>query len=70
MDLRVAELAEAAGVGVDTVRFYQTRGLIPAPRRRGRFAIYSADHLERIRRMAEHVLSNRPDGAAHPWWEF
>jgi DNA-binding transcriptional MerR regulator len=51
MELRVAELAEAAGVGVDTVRFYQARGLIPAPVRRGRFAIYSAQHLERLRRV-------------------
>jgi DNA-binding transcriptional MerR regulator len=51
MELRVAELAEAAGVGVDTVRFYQARGLIPAPTRRGRFAIYSAQHLERLRRI-------------------
>ena len=51
MDLRVAELAEAAGVGVDTVRFYQARGLIQPPLRRGRFAIYTSDHLERIRRI-------------------
>ena len=51
MDFRVAELADAAGVGVDTVRFYQARGLIPPPLRRGRFAIYTRDHLERIRRM-------------------
>ena len=51
MDLRVAELAEAAGVGVDTVRFYQARGLIPGPLRRGRFAIYTGEHLERIRRI-------------------
>ncbi len=51
MDLRVAELAEAAGVGVDTVRFYQARGLIPPPIRRGRFAIYRREHLERLRRI-------------------
>lgn len=51
MEFRVAELAEAAGVGVDTVRFYQSRGLIDAPERRGRFAIYSTAHLERIRRI-------------------
>ncbi len=25
---------------------------------------------ERFRRMAEHVLSNRPDNQTHPWWEF
>ncbi len=51
MEYRVGELAEAAGIGVDTVRFYQSRGLIPPPVRRGRFAIYSADHLDRVRRI-------------------
>ena len=51
MEYRVAEVAEAVGVAVDTVRFYQARGLIPAPERRGRFAIYTTDHLERLRRI-------------------
>ena len=51
MEFRVTELAEAAGVGVDTTRFYQARGLIPAPERRGRFAIYTGHHLERVRRI-------------------
>lgn len=51
MELRVSELAQAAGVGIDTVRFYQARGLLSAPERRGRFAIYSAEHLERLRRI-------------------
>jgi len=51
MELRVGELASEAGVGVDTVRFYQARGLIAPPLRRGRFAIYTREHLERIRRI-------------------
>ncbi|MEZ4331913.1 MAG: MerR family transcriptional regulator [Myxococcota bacterium] len=51
MEFRVGELAEAAGVGVDTVRFYQAQGLIEPPRRRGRFAIYDGGHLERLRRI-------------------
>ena len=51
MEYRVAEIAEAAGVAVDTVRFYQGRGLIPPPERRGRFAIYTGRHLERLRRI-------------------
>jgi len=51
MEYRVAELADAAGVPIDTIRFYQSRGLIPSPERRGRFAIYSTEHLERIRRI-------------------
>lgn len=50
---RVEELAAAAGLGVDTIRFYQARGLLTAPRREGRRARYDADHLERLRRIRE-----------------
>jgi len=53
MDYRVEEIARAAGVGVDTVRFYQGRGLLPAPERRGRIAIYKDSHLERLKRIRE-----------------
>lgn len=42
-------LAEAAGVTVDVVRSYQSKGLLPAPRHHGRVALYSARHLERLR---------------------
>ncbi len=51
MEYRVEELARAAGVPVDTLRFYQARSLLPAPRRQGRLAIYDDDHLERLRRI-------------------
>ena len=51
MEYRVEALAAAAGVRVDTVRFYQSRGLLPKPGRRGRLAIYDADHLQRLRRI-------------------
>ena len=53
MEYRVEELARAAGVPVDTLRFYQARGLLPAPRRRGRLAIYDEDHLAQLRRIRE-----------------
>jgi DNA-binding transcriptional MerR regulator len=46
---RVEELAAAAGLGVDTIRFYQARGLLAAPERRGRIAYYGAAHLTRLR---------------------
>jgi DNA-binding transcriptional MerR regulator len=36
---------------VDTLRFYQARGLLPAPRREGRIAIYGDAHLVRLRRI-------------------
>jgi DNA-binding transcriptional MerR regulator len=51
MEYRVEELAIASGVGVDTIRFYQGRGLLDAPERRGRVAWYGEAHLERLRRI-------------------
>jgi DNA-binding transcriptional MerR regulator len=51
MDYRVEEIAARAGVRVDTVRFYQFRGLLPRPRREGRVAYYDDAHLERLRRI-------------------
>jgi DNA-binding transcriptional MerR regulator len=53
MDYRVEELAGAAQVRVDTLRFYQARGLLPGPRKRGRVAIYDDAHLERLRRIRQ-----------------
>jgi len=51
MEYRVEELAARSGVRVDTLRFYQARGLLPAPRRVGRIAVYDDEHLERLRRI-------------------
>jgi menaquinone-specific isochorismate synthase len=59
-EFRVEELAEAAGVAVDTVRYYQRQQLLASPRREGRRAIYDASHLERlveIRRLADEGFS-------------
>lgn len=53
MDYRVEELAAAAGVGVDTIRFYQGQRLLPPPVRSGRVAWYSEEHLERLRRIRD-----------------
>ncbi len=51
MTYRVEELAAAAGVRVDTVRFYQAKGLLPPPQRVKREAIYSDEHLARLKRI-------------------
>lgn len=48
---RVEELAGAAGVSVDQIRSYQTRGLLPAPRHEGRLAWYGERHLHRLHRI-------------------
>ena len=47
------QLAAACDVSVDTVRFYQSRGLLPQPEREGRVAWYDDSHAERIRRIRE-----------------
>ncbi|MCX3060607.1 MerR family transcriptional regulator [Streptomyces beihaiensis] len=48
----MAELAEAAGITVRTVRFYRERGLLRPPRREGRIAWYDETHLARLRTIA------------------
>ena len=49
MAYRVDELAAAAGLTVELVRSYQTKGLLEPPRREGRVALYGERHLERLR---------------------
>ena len=51
MEMRVEELAKRSGASVDTVRYYQAKGLLPPPRRQGRVALYDDGHLARIERI-------------------
>ena len=51
VEFRVEELSARAGVSVDTIRYYQTKGLLDPPRREGRVAWYGPDHLARIARI-------------------
>ena len=51
MEYRVEELARAAGVRVDTIRYYQAKGLLPPPKKVKRSAVYSSEHLDRIRQI-------------------
>lgn len=77
-ELTIGEAARQAGVGVETIRFYERRGLIAQPSKPQGvgFRIYSADQLKRIRfiRQAQQIgfslheiqelLSLRADPAA------
>jgi DNA-binding transcriptional MerR regulator len=56
----VEQLAQACRVSVDTVRYYQSLGLLPPPEREGRVAWYGPEHVERIRevrRLQRHGLT-------------
>lgn len=50
MELTVGKVARAAGVGVETIRFYERRGLVdPPPRRASGYRIYPEVTVPRIR---------------------
>jgi DNA-binding transcriptional MerR regulator len=53
MEYRIEQLARTAGVAVDTIRFYQGKGLMEPPRREGRITWYADGHLSRLRRIRE-----------------
>jgi DNA-binding transcriptional MerR regulator len=48
----VDELAVRSGVPSRTIRFYQGQGILPAPVRRGRIALYAEEHVDRLRLVA------------------
>jgi len=47
--LTIGKLAAAGGVGVETIRFYQRKGLLEQPTRDGGIGRYGADDLRRLR---------------------
>ena len=47
--LTIGRLARAAGVGVETIRYYQVRGLLPVPSAVGAFRYYPVELIARIR---------------------
>jgi MerR family mercuric resistance operon transcriptional regulator len=47
--LTIGKLAAAGGVGVETIRFYQRRGLLETPTRDGGIRRYGSEDLRRLR---------------------
>lgn len=47
--MRIGELGKATGLDVETIRYYEKEGLLPAPGRQSNgYRAYSAAHLERL----------------------
>lgn len=46
--LTIGRLARAAGVGIETVRYYQQRELLPIPEATGTYRYYPPDVIDRI----------------------
>ena len=49
METTIAGLARAGGVGVETVRYYQRRGLMPTPDGGGGVRRYGGAEVRRLR---------------------
>ncbi|WP_306751758.1 MerR family transcriptional regulator [Paracoccus actinidiae] len=47
--LSIGKLAEAGGVGVETIRFYQRKDLLPTPVRDGGIRRYDEEDVRRLR---------------------
>ena len=50
---RIDELAQRAGVTVDTIRYYSREGLLPPPVKVGRNKLYGPEHLDRLERVRD-----------------
>lgn len=47
--MRIGELAQTSGTPIETIRFYEREGLLPAaPRTEGNYRIYTPAHAERL----------------------
>ncbi|HWP18766.1 MAG TPA: Cd(II)/Pb(II)-responsive transcriptional regulator [Burkholderiaceae bacterium] len=47
--MKIGELAQTAGTGVETVRFYEREGLLPLPARSsGNYRVYNGEHVDRL----------------------
>jgi DNA-binding transcriptional MerR regulator len=47
-EMTIDELAQLVGLPSSTIRLYRTRGLLPAPTRRGRAAFFGPGHVSRV----------------------
>lgn len=52
-ELTIDELSASTRVPSRTVRFYQSKGVLPAPRIRGRVAYYGPEHARRLELIAQ-----------------
>ncbi len=47
--MKIGELATCTGCQVETIRYYEREGLLPAPQRsEGNYRVYDATHVERL----------------------
>jgi DNA-binding transcriptional MerR regulator len=47
-DLSIEDLENHSGLPVRTLHYYMAEGLLPGPDKRGKYASYSQEHLDRL----------------------
>ncbi|MDT7953198.1 MAG: helix-turn-helix domain-containing protein [Acetobacteraceae bacterium] len=47
-DMPIGEFSRKTGCAIETVRFYEKVGVLPQPRRRGRYRYYAAEDVGRL----------------------
>jgi DNA-binding transcriptional MerR regulator len=52
-EMTIDELAQRTGTPTSTIRLYQSKGLLPAPKREGRVGYYGPTHLVRMRLISQ-----------------
>jgi DNA-binding transcriptional MerR regulator len=53
LSCRIDELAQRAGLTVDTIRYYSREGLLQPPVKQGRNRLYDQEHLDRLDRIRD-----------------
>jgi MerR family mercuric resistance operon transcriptional regulator len=46
--IQIGELSRRTGCNIETIRYYERVGLMPAPPRRGRYRNYGGEHVSRL----------------------
>ncbi|EKM98237.1 MULTISPECIES: helix-turn-helix domain-containing protein [unclassified Acidocella] len=47
-DMPIGAFSARTGCAIETIRFYEKIGILPKPRRRGRYRLYEADDVARL----------------------
>lgn len=63
----IGEFCKLTGTSAKTIRYYEQLGLLPVPRRKGRYRIYDTTYVETVRqiKMAQGVGLTLRQMAAH-----
>lgn len=69
--LPIGAVAKRAAVGIDTVRYYEREGLLPAPRRRASgYRDYDAIAVDRLRFIPAPSSSDSPSRKSASCWHY